>query len=75
MKSNRFFLIAALSPAIALAAAAQTPTPPPPPSQTGAVAPPPPPASPVAIATNIACRRCTGMKSGVVSEHRNVSFR
>ena len=45
MKSNRFFLIAALSPAIALAAAAQTPPLAPLPSQTGAVAPPPPPAT------------------------------
>ena len=45
MKSSRLFLIAALSPAIALAAVAQTP---PPPSQTGTVALPPPLASSVA---------------------------
>ena len=47
MKSNRQFLIAALSPLLALAAVAQTPPPAPPPPPADAIAPPPPPAAPL----------------------------
>lgn len=47
MKSSRLFLIAALSPALALAAVAQTPAAPPPPD---AVAPPPQPTTPPTMA-------------------------
>jgi len=47
MKSSRLFLIAALSPALALAAVAQTPAAPPPPPPPGAGAPPPLPTTPM----------------------------
>lgn len=48
MKSNCLFLIAALSPVLALAAVAQTPPPAPPPPPTDVGAPPPPSVTPPA---------------------------
>ncbi len=62
MKSNRLFLIAALSPVLALAAVAQTPPPAPPPPPTDVGAPPPPSVTPPATPT-------TPIQSGAPATH------